>query len=110
LIMMDSKKSLSPAARFPSAVLPVKCSIMQNTCMCLEQNFSKRWRGHPYSHRTLPYDCFLLCATHKQFVVQEENYRILTKWNCILLKKKKNLGKRRNHSTEFHTTMFTYEA
>jgi len=48
-IMMDSNKPVSPAARFPSAVLPVQWSTMQNTrtCMCLEQNFSQRWTGHP---------------------------------------------------------------
>lgn len=67
---------------------------MQNTCICLEQNFSQRWTGHPYSHWTLPYDYFLLCTTHRQNTVQEENYRILTKWKGILLAHLRNLGKR----------------
>ena len=78
-LMMDSNTSVSPAARFPSAVLLVQWSTMQNTCMCLEQNCSQRWTGHPYSHWTLPYDYFLLCTIQRQNTVQEENYRILTK-------------------------------
>jgi hypothetical protein len=110
--MMDSNKSVSLAARFPSAVLPVQWSTTQNTCKCLKQNFSQRWTGNPYSHWTLPYDYFLLCTTHRQNMVQEK-YRIMTEWKGICywltwkIWAKEVVG---NHSTEFHTTMFTYEA
>jgi hypothetical protein len=107
-IMMDSNQSVSPAAGFPSAVLPVQWSTMQNTCMCLEQNFL-------------------------QVTLTVTGHCAMTTFFCVLLRDKIWYRKRTieswqsgrvyywltwkiwakvvwSHSTEFHTTMFTYEA
>jgi hypothetical protein len=110
-LIMDSNTSVSPAARFPSAVLLVQWSPCRIRAFALNK------------------------ISHKdgQVTLTVTGHCPMTTFFCVLLTDKIRYRKRtieswqsgrvyywptweiwakevRNHSIEFHTTMFTYEA